>query len=157
MNKLDERLKMNAILLGKMIALAAENHKDQFDKQGRPYVMHCMKVMHYLPRDVDDEIRQIAVGHDLFEDTKVTAQQLRDMGFSERVIAGIYALTKHRGQSYEEYKIAVKANPDAVIVKKADLRHNSDIRRIKDPGQKDFERVAKYRQFYTELCGSDEI
>jgi len=140
-----------------MIALASNEFVDISDKAGEPYVMHCMKVMHYLPRDVDDEIRQIAVGHDLFEDTKVTAQDLRNMGFSERVINGIFALTKHRGQSYEEYKIAVKANPDAVIVKKADLRHNSDIRRIKDPGQKDFERVAKYRQFYTELCGTGEI
>jgi len=140
-----------------MIALASNEFVDVPDKAGEPYILHCMKVMHYLPRDVDDEIRQIAVGHDLFEDTKVTAQDLRNMGFSERVINGIFALTKHRGQSYEEYKIAVKANPDAVIVKKADLRHNSDIRRIKDPGQKDFERVAKYRQFYTELCGTDEI
>jgi len=137
--------------LAMMIAIAADKFKNILDKSGRPYILHCMKVLHYLPRDSDDELGQIAIGHDLFEDTDVTAQHLRELGFSERVISGIMAMTKHRGQSYEEYKSAVKANPDAVIVKMADLRHNSDIRRIKDPGIKDFERTAKYRAFYNEL------
>lgn len=139
-----------------MIAIASNEFIDSFDKAGEPYILHCLKVMHYLPRDADDEQRQIAVGHDLFEDTKITAQYLRERGFSERVIKGIFDMTKHRGQSYEEYKVVVKANPDTVMAKKADLRHNSDIRRIKEPGQKDFERIAKYRQFYTELCGGVE-
>ena len=60
-------------------------------------------------------------------------------------------MTKQRGQSYEEYKAQVKANKDAIRVKMADLTHNSDIRRIKDAGQKDFDRTMKYRAFYAEL------
>jgi (p)ppGpp synthase/HD superfamily hydrolase len=142
--------------LALMIAIASEKFKSVTDKAGRPYILHCLKVMHYFPHGSDDELCQIAVGHDLFEDTDITAQYLREHGFCERVIAGIMAITKHRGQSYDEYKIAVKSNPDAVVVKMSDLRHNSDIRRIKEPGVKDYERIAKYRAFYTELASIQE-
>ena len=55
------------------------------------------------------------------------------------------------GQTFEQYKEQVKANHDAVLVKMADLRHNSDIRRLKGVTQKDIERVARYHQFYLEL------
>jgi hypothetical protein len=46
----------------------------------------------------------------------------------------------------------VKANKDAVKVKMADLRHNSDIRRLKGVTDKDVARIAKYHKFYLELA-----
>lgn len=137
-------------MLAKMIAIAAEAHKDQRDKAGEPYILHCLKVMHYL-KNADEETKCIAVGHDLFEDTDISASLLTSEGFSGRVIAGIFAMTKQRGQSYAEYKLQVMANIDAAIVKMADLRHNSDIRRLKGATQKDFDRVVRYQQFYSEL------
>ena len=33
----------------------------------------------------------------------------------------------------------------------ADLRHNSDIRRLKGVTQKDIDRIAKYNRFYLEI------
>jgi hypothetical protein len=36
-------------------------------------------------------------------------------------------------------------------VKLADLRHNSDIRRLKGVTDKDIERMAKYSKFYVEI------
>jgi len=45
----------------------------------------------------------------------------------------------------------VMSNQDAIKVKMADLRHNSDIRRLKGVTEKDIARVAKYHQFYLEL------
>lgn len=36
-------------------------------------------------------------------------------------------------------------------VKKADLTHNSDIRRLKGISEKDIERVAKYHRFFLEI------
>lgn len=137
-------------MLAKMIAIAAEAHKDQRDKAGEPYILHCLKVMHYL-KNADEETKCIAVGHDLFEDTDISASLLTSEGFSGRVIAGIFAMTKQRGQSYAEYKAQVMSNLDAVPVKMADLRHNSDIRRLKGAAQKDFDRVVRYQQFYSEL------
>lgn len=140
--------------LSRMLVLATQRHEGQFDKGGASYVLHCLKVMHYV-RTEDEELQCIALGHDLIEDTFASVNDgmvfLRYHGFSERVISGIVALTKVMGEPYEEYKSRVKANRDAVLVKMADLRHNSDIRRLKGATPKDFARMAKYHEFYLEL------
>jgi len=137
-------------MLAKMLILATNGHNGQYDKGGKPYILHCLKVMHQL-RTEDEELQCIALGHDLIEDTNTTYHDLLMEGFTGRIIDGIAALTKQRGESYEEYKAKVKANPDAVLVKMSDLRHNSDIRRLKGATAKDFERMAKYHAFYLEL------
>jgi len=138
------------IMLCKMIQLATQRHAGQFDKGGRPYILHPLTVMHRLRTD-DEELQCIAVGHDLIEDTITTSGELRELEFSERVIAGIRDLTKFDSQSAEEYRSAVKSNPDAIRVKMEDLRHNSDIRRLKGVTPKDVARMVRYHEFYTEL------
>ena len=137
-------------MLGKMLVFATMGHNGQYDKQGNPYILHPLKVMHYLKTE-DEELQCIAVGHDLFEDTDTTAEELRKSGISERVIAGIFAMTKMPGQSYEEYKQALFGNVDAMKVKKVDLRHNTDIRRLKGVTEKDLARMAKYHMLYLEI------
>jgi len=42
----------------------------------------------------------------------------------------------------------VMSNPDAIRVKLADLRHNSDIRRLKGVTEKDIKRIEKYHKMY---------
>ena len=137
-------------MLNKMLVLMVTSHDGQYDKGGKPYCLHPLKVMHYTKSD-DEELQCIALGHDLVEDTNVTYSQLRELGMTDRVINGIRDLTKIPGETFEEYKAKVKSNPDAVQVKMADLRHNSDIRRIKGVTEKDFLRIAKYHRFYVEL------
>lgn len=137
-------------MLSKMLLLATNAHDGQFDKAGKAYILHCLKVMHYLKSD-DEELQCIALGHDLVEDTDVTYRQLHDIGFSNRVIEGIRALTKQRGQTYDEYKQQVFASEDAMRVKMCDLRHNSDIRRLKGVTDKDIARIRKYHKFYLEI------
>lgn len=137
-------------MLGKMLVLATNAHAGQFDRGGNPYILHPLKVMHYL-KTTDEELMCIALGHDVVEDTGTTFQQLREAGMSERVIEGIRSLTKMPGQTYEEYKEAVFANEDAMRVKVADLRHNTDIRRLKGVSEKDIARMAKYHQFFVEI------
>lgn len=143
-----------AAQLSMMILLATERHAGQFDKGGQPYILHALKVMHYV-RSEDPELLAIAVGHDLVEDTFDSPEAgealLTGAGFTQRVVAGIMALTKRKGQTYEQYKAAVKANPDAIRVKMADLRHNSDIRRLKGVTARDIERIERYHKFYLEL------
>lgn len=112
--------------------------------------MHCLKVLHYL-KTTDEELQCVAVGHDVIEDTKVTYKDLIDAGISDRVIAAIRCLTKQPGQTLEEYKQVVFSNTDAMLVKMADLRHNSDIRRLKGVTDKDLDRMAKYQRFYMEI------
>jgi guanosine-3',5'-bis(diphosphate) 3'-pyrophosphohydrolase len=138
-------------LLNKMLVLATNRHAGQFDKGGNPYILHPLAVMHLL-ESKDEELQAIAVGHDIVEDTGVTYAELRELGFTERIIDGIKSLTKVPGESYDEYKAKVKANPDAVSVKMADLKHNTRIERLKGVTAKDMARMEKYFIFYIELC-----
>jgi (p)ppGpp synthase/HD superfamily hydrolase len=137
-------------LLNRMIVTAVNAHANQFDRGGRPYILHPLKVMHYLKSD-DEELQCIALGHDMVEDCGVTYEQLKADGFTDRIIDGIKALTKVPGETHEEYKARVMANPDAVAVKLCDLRHNTDIRRLKGVTPKDMARMEKYFHFYLEL------
>jgi guanosine-3',5'-bis(diphosphate) 3'-pyrophosphohydrolase len=137
-------------MLAKMLVIATNAHAGQFDRGGNPYILHPLKVMHYLKSN-DEELLCIALGHDVLEDTPVTYAELREAGMSERVIAGIRALTKLPGQTLDEYKAGVFANKDAMLVKLEDLRHNTDIRRLKGVTEKDIARMAKYHQFYMEI------
>jgi len=146
-------------MLSKMISLATERHAGHFDKGGRPYILHPLTVMHRLRTD-DEELQCIAVGHDIVEDTGTTALELMRLGFSARVVAGIHALSKRCGMSDAQYRALVKSNPDAVRVKIEDLRHNSDIRRLKGVTEKDVARMVRYHEFYLELkahCASSPI
>ena len=137
-------------MLGTMLVIATNAHSGQFDRGGAPYILHPLKVMHYLKSD-DEELMCMALGHDVIEDTSVTYRDLRDAGISERVIDGIRALTKVPGLTYEEYKAGVFASEDAMRVKLADLRHNTDIRRLKGVTEKDIARMAKYHLFFMEI------
>ena len=137
-------------ILAKMLVIATNAHAGQFDRGGNPYILHPLKVMHYLKSN-DEELMAIALGHDVIEDTSVTYKDLREAGITERVIDGIASLTKIPGETYDEYKIRVMANPDAILVKMADLRHNTDIRRLKGITEKDIARMTKYHTFYMEL------
>ncbi len=137
-------------LLSKMLLIATNAHHGQFDRGGNPYILHPMKVMHYIKSE-DEELQCIALGHDVIEDTDVTYKDLKDAGMTDRIINGIRALTKVPGQTYEEYKEGVFANVDAMKVKLADLRHNTDVRRLKGVTEKDISRMEKYHRFYLEI------
>lgn len=137
-------------LLGKVLVLATNAHAGQFDKGGKPYILHPLAVMSLLNSD-DEELQCMALLHDVIEDTKTTWKDLEEIGCSRRIIDAVRALTKMPGQSYDEYKEVVFQNKDAMLVKMADLRHNTDIRRLKGVSQKDIDRLAKYNRFFLEL------
>ena len=137
-------------MLSAAIHVATNSHHGQFDKGGNPYILHPFAVMGLL-EVVDEELQCMALLHDVVEDTRITYQELRDAGMSDRVLEAVKVLTKQRGQSYEEYKTAVFSSRDAMIVKMADLTHNTDIRRLKGVSQKDIERMTKYHTFFLEI------
>lgn len=137
-------------MLDKALLIATNAHHGQFDKGGAPYILHPIKVMHYLKSD-DEELQCMALLHDVVEDTDTTFVDLAAAGISERVIAALRCLTKQRGQTLGEYKEVIFSNRDAMLVKMADLRHNSDIRRLKGVTEKDLARMEKYHRFYLEI------
>jgi len=140
-------------MLSKMLLLVTQQFDGKYDKSGKPYVLHLLKVMHYTKTE-DEELQCIALGHDLLEDTSVTPIDLMDMGFSERVITAIMNLTKLKDEPEDEYLARVMRSRDSIIVKLADLRHNSDIRRLKGLRGKDFERMQKYHRMYLILSAA---
>lgn len=137
-------------MLDKALLLATNSHHGQFDKGGAPYILHPIKVMHYLKTD-DEELQCMALLHDVVEDCDVTFVDLEAIGMSKRVVDAVRCLTKQRGQTLGEYKDIIFSNVDAMKVKMADLRHNSDIRRLKGVTEKDLVRMEKYHRFYLEI------
>lgn len=137
-------------LLSRMIVLAATGHEHQFDRGGKPYVLHVLRVMTGLRSD-DLWRCMIALGHDLIKDAGLTYEKLRQEGFPERVVRGIAALTKLPGETEEEQLRKVLENEDACWVKLSDLEDNSDIRRLKGITEKDLARVQKYHRWYVAI------
>jgi len=142
-------------LLLEAIKLATNFHNGQFDRAGVPYILHCIKVMHYLKTD-DEELQCIAILHDILEDTKCTDINLMQAGMTQRIIDGVVSLTKFKDISTEDYLNQISKNKDAIKVKMADLRHNLDILRLKNVRQKDFDRIVKYHQMYQILKGKND-
>lgn len=131
-------------MLSRAIELAAKEHAKQTDKGGTSYILHVLRVMNNL-HTTDEELMAIAVLHDVVEDsTDCTFQTLYDMGFSDRVVSAIKLLTKEFGQSYDDYINNICTNKDAMLVKLADLKDNSDLTRLKGLRDKDFARMQKY-------------
>lgn len=136
--------------LAEAIALASKKFVHKYDKGGQPYILHCLHVMSKMDMD-DHELMIIAVLHDIVEDTDITLGLLRTLGYSERVISGVKALTHEDNVPYMDYIKIIAINPDARKVKMADLRHNSDIMRMKGLREKDFKRLEKYHTAYEYL------
>lgn len=138
------------------IKIAAEYHINQKDKGGNPYILHPLKVMHYLKTE-DFQLMAIAALHDVVEDTDLELSDLVLMGFSNRVKDGVLLLTKRKGQSPEEYFTGIANSYDATRVKLADLRHNTDVRRLKGISEKDLLRIAKYHDMYLRLTEAKKL
>jgi metal dependent phosphohydrolase len=128
--------------------IASKAHKGQKDKGGEDYFNHPLTVSNKLSGEKD---KIVALLHDVIEDTDVTVNDLREAGFSDEVVLAVSVITKKDGEDYEEYLNRVKQNPIALRVKIADMEHNSDISRIKNPTEKDLKRLEKYRIRLKEL------
>ena len=115
MTKLDIQELTPAQELALAIKLAAEGHLNQKDKGGNPYILHPIKVMHYLKTD-DFQLMAIGVMHDLLEDTDMIAADLVLMGFSQRVIGGTVLLTITPGQTPVAYMAGILSSYDAIRV-----------------------------------------
>ena len=129
--------------LSAAIVLAAEKHAGTTDKAGAPYILHALRVM--LRLSTDDE-RIAGVLHDVIEDTDVTLDQLRAMGFPAAAIVAIDAVTRREDESYEQFVERAGRDPIGRRVKLADLEDNSDLSRLANPTAHDLERVERYRR-----------
>lgn len=134
-------------VLSTAILIAAGAHSMQTDKGGNAYILHPLRMMMRLRTD-DEQLMAIAILHDVVEDCGITYQRLRELGMPNRVVEGVRALTRVPGESYEEFIERLGENPDALRVKREDLRDNSDITRMRGIEEKDVNRLRKYMNAY---------
>ncbi len=123
--------------------IAKKAHEGQIDKAGADYIKHPETVASFV--DTPEE-KAAAFLHDTIEDTNITVAHLREAGIPSRVIEAVKLLTHNKKQDYFEYLATVKENPIAKVVKLADLKHNSDLSRLKRITDTDRKRLAKYKK-----------
>ena len=124
------------------LAIARKAHAGQVDKAGVDYIQHPLYVASQVKTEQE---KAIALLHDVLEDSDITVADLLAYGLSNKVVTAVQTLTKKKGQSYQEYLEKVKSNKLARDVKLADLKHNSDLSRLKSVSDTDRERVEKYK------------
>ena len=106
--------------------LAYKAHHGQVDKGGVPYIFHPL----HLAEEMEDEYTTcVALLHDVVEDTDVTLEELGTR-FPAEVVEAVALMTHQKGEPYLEYVRRIGQNPIAKAVKLADIRHNSDSRRL---------------------------
>ncbi|MFH9765160.1 HD domain-containing protein [Streptomyces microflavus] len=126
--------------------LAAAAHVGQVDKIGVPYIEHVRAVAAGLA-PFGDHLVMAGLLHDVIEDTDWTAEQLRESGLPDHVVALVEAVTNERGVPYEEKVARITGHGrDAVLLKVADNAHNSHPDRAVKLSEEQRSRLAaKYR------------
>ena len=130
------------------IELATKHHKGQVDKGGKPYIKHPIRVMKNLTL-ADEKI--VAVLHDIVEDTSVTLEYLKELGYNSYIIHSIDCLTKRDSESNEDYIKRVMSDTMASRVKLSDLEDNMDTSRLKEITEKDKKRLKKYKNTHSKI------
>ncbi|MBL4931810.1 GTP pyrophosphokinase [Clostridium paridis] len=130
-------------MLEKAIIIATKAHGGQVDKAGEAYILHPLRVMLSGKTEIE---RICGVLHDVIEDTEVTLEYLKAEGFSEEILEALDALTRKANENYDDFIERVINNKLACYVKLADLNDNMDLSRIKNPTERDYIRLEKYRK-----------
>ncbi len=134
--------------LEETIVLVAQAHQGQVDKAGEPYILHPIRVM---LRVKELTTRQVALLHDVVEDTEVTLNDLRQFGYTDEVIEAVELLTHGPQDDYETYIEQIARNPIAREVKLADLADNLDVTRLSRITEATERRLARYRRAVARL------
>ncbi len=125
------------------LAIARKAHAGQKDKAGQDYIGHPLAVAAACDAP---EAKITALLHDVIEDSNVTAADLREAGIDAEIVEAVILLTHDDAVDYFDYIRAMRDHPLAVTVKLADLAHNTQLCRIKNPGPDDARRVQKYQK-----------
>ncbi|EEY34600.1 hypothetical protein [Pseudoleptotrichia goodfellowii] len=127
----------------KAFILCIIKHWKQKDKAGKRYVYHPIYVMLNV-KGYKEKV--VALLHDIVEDTDVTIDKLKKAGFSKEIVKAVEVITKKKNQEYFRYLTKVKNNKIAKSVKIEDLKHNMNLKRIKNISGKDYKRFEKYKE-----------
>lgn len=138
-------------LLQRAILIALSAHKGQHYNIGNdkvePYIFHVMRTAsnvtnNELSQKENDILKTIAVLHDIVEDTFITPEYLKQLGFPDYIVSEVDLLT-NKYFSYEEYITELEKSRRAILVKLADLQENiGNLSRL--PQDKRIKKSLKY-------------
>ena len=110
--------------LQRAIEIATQAHQGQFDKSGKDYIGHPLRVME-MGQTENEKI--VGVLHDVIEDTDWTFEKLAEEGFSQEIIDALRCVTKlSENENYDDFIKRDKKNSVATAVKSNDLTDNMD-------------------------------
>lgn len=132
--------------------LASALHREQMDKSGQPYVLHVRGAADIARRKGADPYQEMAaLLHDSVEDTSCTLAQLHDLGVPATVVEMVDALTRRPDEDHDAYLTRLVQTPAAVLVKRADVEHNSSPARLSQLDPATQERLRQKYAHATEL------
>lgn len=135
--------------LQRAIEIATKAHAGQFDKGGKEYIGHPLRVMEMGKTEAE---KIVGVLHDVIEDTSITIENLSEEGFSKEILDALLCVTKlSNKEDYDHFISRVMTNSLAVKVKINDLKDNMDITRLIKVTEKDLVRIRKYQKAYNRL------
>lgn len=150
-----------ATRLQKAIELAVKAHRGFEDPPGEPYILHPMRVLLAVSQADDahqsEDLRCVAILHDVLERTKLKSADLKAAGMSKGIIRAVQLLTHRQEDPYDDYIIKLRDDLLARAVKIADLLDNADLRRVtfRAGSGRDRKRVIRYAASYKFL--TDQI
>lgn len=116
-------------LYNRALLLVSDLFQDKKDKAGLPYINHLIRVSVKLDTE---ELRIAGLLHDVLEDTSITKDDLRELGFSNRVISIIEGVTNKVGENYNDKikRIIDNGDMDVIKLKYSDMSDNADKKRL---------------------------
>lgn len=128
--------------LKRAATVAARAHDGQVRKDGTPYIAHPVRVA--IGCDSPYE-KIVALLHDVVEDTDITLNELRELGFDAIVLEAVDRVTKRPGERYMDFIERAAAHDVSRRVKIADIEDNLEDQSALDPDEAAFlkERYTK--------------
>ena len=123
--------------------IARKAHAGQKDKAEKDYINHPLWVSAHVEGGTYEKVA--ALLHDVIEDTNINAQDLLDSHIPDAVVRAVEILSKEKNESYFKYIARIRKNEISRRVKIADLKHNSQLKRLKSIKIKDLLRWIKYQ------------
>ena len=116
-------------LYNRALFLVSDLFQDKKDKAGFPYINHLIRVSVKLDTE---ELRIAGLLHDVLEDTSITKDDLRELGFSNRVISIIEGVTNKVWENYNDKikRIIDNGDMDVIKLKYSDMSDNADKKRL---------------------------
>ena len=96
---------INDLLYVKALSLATKNQEGQKDKAGEDYMNHPKRVAEKC-QSLDEKVT--ALLHDVIEDTDITTNDLKDLGFPHYIIESILSVTKRENEDYMDFILRSK-------------------------------------------------